>query len=132
MLYLNNGGTASIVISAKDNVIYPNTYFTFEILNKDSLKTTLFTNTNLSSSPYYNMYIITVTQSGLTSGGTAGIISVPPGQYSYKVYEMVEQYNLDILNAIGVVEYGILNIPGTVSVPDTFRISENIKVFRTN
>lgn len=80
--------------------------FTWQLQNIDHNVDVVFFADDLSDNPdYYNTFDITLssTQSGLT----AGIININAGTYEYKIYQMNEPYNLNIDDAISLVETGI-------------------------
>ena len=116
MLYLNYTGDTEVTVTLYEkcsNQVDP--YFLWRFINKDTNDEILFTTEDHSTAPYYyNSFTISVaTYSGLT----AGIIQVPDGtgQYKYEIYEMANQYDLDPLNAIGLVENGLVTINVTYS-----------------
>jgi hypothetical protein len=122
MLYLSNSGPTRVVVTLYENCSnITNPYFTWKLVNKDTLAETIFTQLDFSSVPYYfNYFTISVaTYSGLT----AGIIDVPAGQYQYYVYEMANPYDLDLQNAVGLVENGILNVGAIFSTQSIFTAS---------
>lgn len=110
MLYLTIDTPKDLYVTlweSSSNLVNP--YFVWNIRNKQTLVETTFTGDDLSSvQPYYNIYNICAssTQSGLTQG----IVQVTAGEYEYKIYQMSNQYDLNLNNAIGVVENGILVI----------------------
>lgn len=110
MLNINYTGTSSITLQLYDNChnqIQP--YFTFQLIRAGSLDNIIFTADDISPNPnVYNKFILTV---GSVSGGLLqGIIPVQSGQYGYTVFEMPNQYDLDLNNNIGVVTVGDLNV----------------------
>jgi|WetSurMetagenome_2_1015567.scaffolds.fasta_scaffold600129_2 hypothetical protein len=100
-----------------------NPYYTWTLTNKDTLEVTTFYADNLTGSPYYDLFNITL--SSTQSGITAGIIDIEFGQYTYNVYEMTNQYDLNISNAVGLVENGILIVNATYSHYASFTQSDN-------
>lgn len=112
MIYLNTG-TNSIVITAYEKSTQIQPYYTFELIRKGSFDKVVFYQNDTSYAPWYwSKFDITVaTYSGLT----AGIIKVNSGEWTYNVYEMASPYDLNLTNAIGIVETGICIINGTYS-----------------
>lgn len=99
-----------------------NPYFTWRIINKQSLVETIFYANDFSQVPwYYNSF--TVSASTTTIGLTAGIINSAPGEYTYTVYQMSNPYDLDLANAIKEVETGILVISATYTPQESFTAS---------
>jgi len=122
MLYLSNSGDNRVVVTLYENCSnITSPYFTWKLVNKDTLAETIFFQQDSSPFPYYfNYFTVSVaTYSGLT----AGIIDVPSGQYQYYIYEMANPYDLDLTNAIGLVENGILNVAGQYSTQSVFTAS---------
>ncbi|OJW82078.1 MAG: hypothetical protein BGO69_15890 [Bacteroidetes bacterium 46-16] len=128
MLYLNVASASKVTVTlyeAAQNVDNP--FFTWKLFNAEN--EVVFTADDISPVPYYyNSFTISVaTYSGLT----AGIINVETGQYTYEVYEMENQYDLNLSNAIGMVETGILNIVGTHSETKAYVKADNkIKAYK--
>jgi hypothetical protein len=115
MININVNSTKEITVTLYEkcsNITNP--YFTWMIQNKTTQQQTIFYADDHSNSPYYYnsfTFSISSTQSGLT----AGIINVPGGQYNYFVYEMQNPYDLNLNNAINLVELGIMQIVPTYS-----------------
>ena len=83
--------------------------FTWQIRNVDHNIDVVFYVDDYSDNPYYwngfDIYL-SPTHSGLT----AGIIQIPNGTYEFNVYQMQEPYDLDINNALALVETGVAYI----------------------
>lgn len=129
MLYLNNTGDTRVIVTLYENCSnILNPYFTWKLVNKDTLAETIFFQEDFSPVPYYfNYFTISVaTPAGLTQG----IIDVESGQYQYYVYEMTNPYDLDLNNTIGLVENGILNVQGVFSTQSVF-IASNTNTITT-
>ena len=110
-----------------------NPYYTFQINRKGSNDVVYFTNDDLSTSPYYNKYLITPSVNG-NIGLTQGIIPLIPGEYSYICYETSEQYDINLSSVVGVVEKGIMTVQGeALNIPD-FILNNNqtIPVYQPN
>lgn len=122
MLYLNQGTNELIVNLYARSSNITNPFFTWQIVNRDTLEETIFYQDDHSNSPYnYNAFTISVaTYSGLT----AGIIDAEPGQYDYNIFETNTQYDLIILTSSNLVKNGILNIIATYSIVSTFTQSD--------
>lgn len=122
MLYLSYTGSTAVTVTLYDkcvNVVNP--YFTWKLIDKDSNDEYIFTADDFSYAPYYwNSFTISIaTPVGLTSG----IIDIPASQYKYEIYEMANQYDLNLDNAIGLVENGLLTINGTYTPIQTYTAS---------
>ncbi len=120
--------TASVVTTLYErssNLVNP--YYTWEIINSNTLETTVFYADDVSTAPwYYNTFNLTI--STTMSGPTAGIVNAVSGQYTYNIYEMANQYDLDINNAINFVETGIMYIVPTYSAYATYTQSDNATI----
>ena len=108
MININYTGTSSICISLYDNSTNQiNPYYTWQLVRSGSLDNIIFTANDISSNPnIYSRFILTVGVGDLTQG----VIPVQSGQYKYTVYEMVNQYDLNLNNNIGVVAVGTFNV----------------------
>ena len=122
MLYLNPTGDTRVVVTLYENSSnLVNPYYTWKLVNKDTLAEKIFTQLDSSPSPYYfNYFTISI---ATPEGLTAGTIDIKPGQYQYYVYEMQNPYDLNLSNAIGLVENGILNVTATFSTPNVYTAS---------
>lgn len=120
MLYLNSN-TASVVTTTLyencSNVINP--FFTWKLTNQESKQNFLFYADTFSDVPYYyNQFTISVVNiptNQNATGSTTGIIYANRGVYNYEVYEMATASDLNLSNAIGLVEWGLLTINATSS-----------------
>jgi hypothetical protein len=115
MIYLNQTGATKVVCTlyerCKNRV---NPYFAWQLIDKDSDKVTVFCADDFSYAPYYwNAFTFSI--STTMSSATHGVINVPASTYTYNVYEMQHQYDLNLKNAVGLVETGIVTINATYS-----------------
>jgi hypothetical protein len=126
MLYLNSSGDTKVIVTLYENssnVVNP--YFTWRLINKDSNDVIIFTSQDHSIAPwYYNSFTISV---ATYSSPTASIITIPngTGQYKYEIYEMANQYDLNLDNAIGLVENGLVTINVTFSSIQSYTASSS-------
>jgi hypothetical protein len=122
MLYLNNTGDSRVVVTLYENCSnITNPYFTWKLVNKDTLAQKIFYQNDFSPMPYYfNYFTISI---ATPEGLTAGVIDIPSGQYQYYVYEMSTPYDLNLANAVGLVENGILNVDAVFSTQSVFTAS---------
>ena len=125
--YLDFGSNEVIVTLYENSGNITNPQYTWLVENKDTLVKTAFYQEDHSSYPwYYNSFTLSIaTYSGLT----AGILPLDSGQYNYWVYEMVNAYDLNLNNAIGLVENGILYVGYTASDISTLTASNTIPTF---
>jgi hypothetical protein len=64
---------------------------------------------------------------GTYSNPTQGVVQCPQGQYTYEIYEMTSA-DLNINNAVGMIETGILLISPTYSTTISATNSNTISV----
>lgn len=130
MLIVGATGSSDLVVTLYEytsNKVNP--YFTWNIYRKGSNDTITFTADDVSVAPwYFNEFIITVATD--TIGLTSGVIPIVEGEWEYTVYEMVNQYDLNINNAIGVCETGLLVCGLVYSKPVSVTTPDVIPVFR--
>ncbi len=117
MKYLETG-TNSVIFTLyekSNNIVNP--YFVFKITDSDRRYGAtgntihIFTADDNSVAPFnYNSYTFSVI-AGATYGATAGVIPALKGEYKYEVWE-TGQYDLNLNNAIKIVEKGIMIING--------------------
>lgn len=123
MLYIDYGSTSSVTVTLYEKCQNTtNPYFTWLVNGGDNKEQYVFCTDDFSSVPwYYNQFTFSST-----------LFAAPAGQYVYTVYEMAVQNDLNLDNAIGEVETGILNIVGTVSTIVAFTQSNTntVKVFK--
>jgi hypothetical protein len=104
---------SKVVLTLKEKSTIENPYWTFRITNSDSKVQTIFQGWNTSTSFYYDSFTLSV---GTPESLTASVVlDIPNGEYSYSVYEMANQWDLDLDNASKIVEVGILIVTGTSS-----------------
>ncbi len=131
MLYLTIDQPKVIYVTLQEkssNLVNP--YYTWFIKNKQSLEETTFYASDFSTVPYY-FNTFTMSVSSTQSGLTAGIIQVDSGEYIYQVYQMSSPYDLNLSNAIQMVETGILIISGTHTDYQSYTGSSgNINVYQ--
>ena len=111
-LSITQSTEAILTLKEKGNITVDN--YTWNLYNKDSNLTYTFSCDNHSASPYYDAFTISIgTPQFLT--GSSITFSAPAGTYDYTIYQMTNQYDLNIGNALYIVEYGIVTINGTSS-----------------
>lgn len=115
MIYLplNTPSKATFTLYENSSNI-TNPYYTFQFINKETLNEYVVTALDFSSVPYYyNSF--TFSASLTYSSATAGVFQATTGQYVYNVFEMSSPYDLDLNNAINLVDTGICYVLGTYS-----------------
>jgi hypothetical protein len=115
-----------VTLREKSNLINP--YYTWRLINKNSFDEWIISPDNNSTSNYYDAFTISI---GVNFNPTSSvIIDAVQGQYDYFIYEMNTEYDLDLLNSLGLMESGILEIIGTAPSIISFTGSnDTIKVF---
>lgn len=117
MLTLQNNSSGAVYVTLQENVVNVATAsFTWRLINKESLQNYVFWADDFSTSPYYDSFTISIGP----GSATAGYVNCGYGQFTYEVYEMPNPYDLNLNNAIGMVETGILIVNPTYSVNASF------------
>jgi hypothetical protein len=132
MLIVSATGSTNITTTLYENCSNKvNPYFLFELVRKGSNDEIIFTNDDISTAPWYwNEFVITIATTSI--GLTQGIIPLKEGEYKYTAYEMANQYDLNISNAVGIVETGLLVCGLDFSAPVSVNTPYTIPVFRPN
>ena len=124
MIYLNETGSSRVVITLYDNcknVVNP--FFAWKLTDKDSNDITIFTAEDNSPVPYYwSSFTFSVSPD---IDPFNGVINIPASTFTYEVYEMANQYDLDLSNSLGMVKNGILIIEATFSAPIAYVETNN-------
>ena len=112
-----------MVLTLSEKVSNPiNPHYTWTLSNRDTLITATISPDNFSISPYYDAFTLSIgTAVSLTS---SVVVNLTAGEYHYQVYEMPTAYDLNIQNAIGLVETGLLMVTGTSTPFISFTSSE--------
>lgn len=132
MLYLNQNISKEIIVTLNESsdVNYDDN-FTWVITSADTNQSYTFSAIDNSSSYYYNSFTLSVIP-GATYGLTSGIIpTYTTGQHNYEVYQMNSYGDLNIDNAIKLVETGLLYITGsTLSINEYSGGNDVIPTYR--
>lgn len=110
MIYLSDGvNNITITPYEKSSQIQP--YYTWQIVRKGSFEEVIFYQDDISYAPWYwSEFEITL---NVVDEPTQGFILANAGEWTYNVWEMPGPNILDLTQAIGLVETGILIISGT-------------------
>lgn len=110
-----NFGDNKIVLTLYEKSTQLNPYYTFQFIKKGTFDEVIFCADNNSPVQYYwdRFTFSLVEQANI--GLTAGKIYLNSGEWNYKAYEMPTQFDLNLDNAIGVVEVGLFKVNGTYS-----------------
>jgi len=115
MLYLTRNISKEIIVTANELATTNPANYTWVITSADTHQSFTFSAIDNSSSYYYNSFTLSVIP-GATYGLTAGIIpTYTTGQHIYDIYQMTNYGDLNISNAVKLVETGILYITGITS-----------------
>lgn len=99
MVHIPYGSSASVVLSLTVVATILNPFYTFEIINQQSMDKFVFTADNISDSTIVYDEFVWESITGTISSATQGQIMVDKGTYTYNVYETAYQYNLNIASA---------------------------------
>jgi hypothetical protein len=128
MLIISASGSTTITTTFQQQAVNKvNPFFTWELTQKGTNQSIIFTADDISTSPnYWNQYVITVaaTVGSPAIGLTSGVIPLQQGEYHYSAWEMTNQYDLNISDAIGKVDDGIMVVGLTFSIA-TSTMSDN-------
>lgn len=127
--YLAAGTSSSIIIKRMTTSNFVTPYYVWNLDNKDSKVMNNYYADNYSLSPYFQAF----TFSNFAGSPTAGCIPLKQGEYTYRVYEMNEPYNLNLSSTNSVVvTTGILVIGNTYSEVNTYTQSTDQEIFTYN
>lgn len=92
MIYINKNSLNNVVLTLSESSILTNPYYLFEFINDWQLEenptSIFFTTPDISNyTERYNLFQITESTTGSTSGGSNVSLSLVNGQYNYNVYE---------------------------------------------
>lgn len=85
-------------------------YYLFEFINQNSLQKYYVIPTQISAGTTYRTYQLTIPSSLTVNNLTGGSVYLPTAQYSYNIYEQVNQYNTAVTNTYSIVEVGIAQV----------------------
>lgn len=115
MILLNQNTTNNVYLTLSESVTLTGSpvYFLFNFTNETTKDEVNFIANNVSSNIVrYDKFEITLTASTAPNiDYTNGVISLDPyGKWNYKVYEQLSSTNLNVENANGIIEYGIVKV----------------------
>lgn len=115
MIVLNQNASNNVYLTLSESVtLNANTvYFLFKFVDETSKEEVIFTASDVSTNTIrYNLFNITLTASTASNiDYTNGIISLSPfGKWTYEVYNQLSSTNLDLNNASGPIEKGIVTV----------------------
>lgn len=115
MIVLNQNTSNNVYLTLSESVtLSANTvYFLFKFADETTKEEVIFIASDLSTNTIrYNLFNITLTASTASNiDYTNGIISLSPfGKWTYEVYNQLSSTNLDLNNASGQIEQGIVTV----------------------
>ena len=125
MIKLDKETINRVIITATENVtITAPVYFLFEFINDSTKFAKAFTAADISTNTCrYNEFLIEVTTG--TEDLLTGVIDLKTnGYYTYNIYQMASETNLDIALTSGVVETGKVYLKGDIK-PVTSSYTDN-------
>ena len=125
MIKLDKETINRVIITATENVtITAPVYFLFEFINDSTKFSKVFTAADISTNTCrYNEFLIEVTDGA--EDLLTGVIDLKTnGFYTYNVYQMASETNLDISLTSGVVETGKVYLKGDIK-PVTSSYTDN-------
>ena len=129
MLLINQASNNYMTMTLKEKATLSTPYYLFVFTSDVNRSEKIFTATDLSDYPArYNKFLITETSG--TELLTSGVVTLSPtGFWSYKAYEQVLPYNLDVANTTSLVEQGRINVVGTPTTRSTYNKKRTYKAY---
>jgi len=120
MQIINKGQNNFLVFTLSEKVTISNPYYLFSFKHQVLMSSVNFIASDVSSFPTrFNKFLITET-TGVTNL-TSGIVSLPEtGFYEYAIYEQTSSSNLNIENATGLLEIGMVKVESPVPVVNAY------------
>ena len=120
MQIINKGQNNFLVFTLSEKVTISNPYYLFSFKHQVLMSSVNFIASDVSSFPTrFNKFLITET-TGVTNL-TSGIVSLPEtGFYEYAIYEQTSSSNLNIENATGLLEIGMVKVESPVPVINAY------------
>jgi len=126
MIKINENEINKAIFTLTEKVtLLPPVYFLFEFISDTTLKSKIFTASDISTNICrYNEFIIEETDG--VEDLLNGVINLEPnGYYKYNVYQMSDPTNLDIELTEGLVENGKVYFKGDIIKPITKPYTDN-------
>jgi hypothetical protein len=120
MQIINKGQNNFLVFTLTEKVTLNNPYYLFSFKHQVLMSTVNFIASDVSGFPTrYNKFLITET-TGVTNL-TSGIVSLPEtGFYEYSIYQQTSSSNLNVANAEGLLEIGMLKVESPIPVINAY------------
>ena len=131
MIYIQKNTTNSFVLTLSESSRVANPFYLFSFRNEYILESEPFYFTTPDLSSYinrYNLFNLTESSTGSTTGGTSVALSMIGGQYEYKVYESSAS-TLSLSATTGrVLETGRLVVGGEQNITLTTGTTSSIYI----
>ena len=116
MQIINKGQNNFLVFTLTEKVTLSNPYYLFSFKHQVLMSSVNFIASDVSSFPTrFNKFLITETTG--TVNLTSGIVSLPEtGFYEYSIYEQTSSSNLNVDNATGLLEIGMVKVESTLPI----------------
>jgi hypothetical protein len=120
MQIINKGQNNFLVFTLTEKVTLNNPYYLFSFKHQVLMSTVNFIASDVSGFPTrYNKFLITET-TGVTNL-TSGIVSLPEmGFYEYAIYQQTSSSNLNVANAEGLLEIGMVKVESPIPVVNAY------------
>jgi len=120
MQIINKGQNNFLVFTLTEKVTLSNPYYLFSFKHQVLMSSVNFIASDVSSFPTrFNKFLITETTG--TVNLTSGIVSLPEtGFYEYSIYEQTSSSNLNVDNATGLLEIGMVKVESPVPVINAY------------
>lgn len=116
MQIINKGQNNFLIFTLSEKVTLTNPYYLFSFKHQVLMSSVNFIASDVSGFPTrYNKFLITETTG--TVNLTSGVVSLPEtGFYEYSIYEQTSSSNLDISNATGLLEIGMVKVESNLPI----------------
>jgi hypothetical protein len=120
MQIINKGQNNFLVFTLTEKVTLSNPYYLFSFKHQVLMSSVNFIASDVSSFPArFNKFLITETTG--TVNLTSGIVSLPEtGFYEYAIYQQTSSSNLNVANAEGLLEIGMVKVESPVPVINAY------------
>ena len=116
MQIINKGQNNFLIFTLSEKVTLTNPYYLFSFKHQVLMSSVNFIASDVSGFPTrYNKFLITETTG--TVNLTSGVVSLhETGFYEYAIYEQTSSSNLDISNATGLLEIGMVKVESNLPI----------------
>jgi len=120
MQIINKGQNNFLVFTLTEKVTLNNPYYLFSFKHQVLMSTVNFIASDVSGFPTrYNKFLITETTG--TVNLTSGVVSLPEtGFYEYAIYQQTSSSNLNVANAEGLLEIGMVKVESALPVVNAY------------